>query len=249
MESDSVCSSSARAGEDWLTVAQAAEAGGVAVRTVRRWVAEGRVESRVARIDYHDVRLIRRGTLPVSDTEPALVSDGHGPSPGSSHTPSVLDSDGQRVTGSANPAPSSPQVTDDQPLVASSVTPGPVTDTDSAIALQGRLEGAHLAAKIQATRFREERERLVAVEERARERERELRAEIEFLRERLVATEEQARTQVQARVDETRELRLLLAGMTQAMQGLERPALPAATVERVEPPKDRVRWWRLWARE
>lgn len=87
-------------------------------------------------------------------------------------------------------------------------------------ALEARLEGAHLAARIHAQRRREE----TAL----------LKADVEFLRQRLE----------QAAVAE-KELRFIVAQTTQVLQQVtERPALPAADPRSAR----RVRWWAPWRR-
>ena len=86
---------------EWLTVVEAASIAGVAVRTLRRWVSEGRVESRVGRADHHPVRLVLRSSIPSSGTE------GQCQSSAPQHT--------ETVTGSADPSPVSSSATDDHP--------------------------------------------------------------------------------------------------------------------------------------
>lgn len=115
----------------------------------------------------------------------------------------------------------------------------------SPAALEARLEGAQLAAKLHAQRYREtrtqtveERERLLQMVERERTESREalerLSDEVGFLREQLAA-----------RTDAERELRLLLARTTQTMELMaEKPALPAY----IEGKERKVRWWSLWRR-
>jgi hypothetical protein len=115
----------------------------------------------------------------------------------------------------------------------------------STAALEARLEGAQLAAKLHAQRYREtrtqatdERERLLQMVERERSESREALArvteEVEFLRH-----------QLQARTDAERELRLLLARTTQTMEQMaEKPALVASTSSS----RPKVRWWMPWRR-
>jgi hypothetical protein len=107
--------------------------------------------------------------------------------------------------------------------------------------LKARLDGAQLAAKLHAQRFREEREARAAAGDHARQREVQLLAEMEFLRQ-----------QLQQRTDAEPELRLLLAQTNQALQLVaERPALPprSEVAESVpENPPRRVQWRHLWRR-
>jgi hypothetical protein len=57
----------ARAGE-WLTVGKVATSCHVSERTVRRWVSEGVVQSRVSREGLRESRLILRESLPATST-------------------------------------------------------------------------------------------------------------------------------------------------------------------------------------
>jgi hypothetical protein len=51
---------------EWVTVTAAMTRAGVSRRTIRRWIAEGRVESRLVEEDGREVRLIRGDTLPAA---------------------------------------------------------------------------------------------------------------------------------------------------------------------------------------
>jgi excisionase family DNA binding protein len=210
---------------DMMTAAEAALALGVSERTVRRWVAGGELSGTRVRGPHGPELRIDRGAVaayrmiqPPSVERPVmpdLVNEAMAGTP-------VIDQDTPAMTGIPDPClPTMP-------------------DTSAAVqVLQVRLEGAQLAAKLNAKRredarrlAEEERQRLIAAEERAREREAAAAAEIGFLRQ-----------QLQQRTDAERELRLLLAQATQAVQALtDRPALAAENVT----PAHKVRWW--WPR-
>jgi hypothetical protein len=103
---------------------------------------------------------------------------------------------------------------------------------DTHAALLAQLSGAQLAAKLQAARYNEERDRRREVETAAREDRQQLGEEIRFLREQL----QQAR-------DAEKELRLMLAATTRALEAQnQRPALVAQNITPLR------RWWRWWAR-
>ncbi len=50
---------------EWVTIKQAATAAGVDERTIRRWVASGKVVSELSDGDHPPVRLVRRDSLPL----------------------------------------------------------------------------------------------------------------------------------------------------------------------------------------
>jgi len=205
-------------------VPDASQITGAGLRTIRRWIASEVVTSKLEELNGHPVRLILRDSLPSRGG----VTPAHGAANGTSDLAAGSAVCQAPAAGSANghrdPDGSASGHEEDASGTAMAV---PV--------LQARLEGAQLAAKLHAQRFREARQQI------AEERERSARtqAEVEFLRQQLAA-----------RTDAERELRLLLAQVTRALpQPGEVPALEARNVtpKAKEPPK-RARWWALWSR-
>jgi excisionase family DNA binding protein len=214
---------------DTITVMEAARALVVSERTVRRWVAAGELSGiRVRGPHGPELRIDRGAVAAYRMIQP--------PPADRPVVPVVPDSGKRAMTGT-------PDLTLDTPAMTGIPSNSPPAMPDTSVVvqvLQARLEGAQLAAKLNAKRREdarrqadEERQRLIAAEERARVQETAAAAEIEFLRQ-----------QLQQRTDAERELRILLAQANQAVQMLtEKPALEAHT-----PPAPRRRWWILWHR-
>jgi hypothetical protein len=207
---------------EWLTLTAATRLTGVSERTLRRWVAAGAVESRVEEAHGHPVRLILQESLPGRDGGQLVSADRDMLSGGR---------DGRHAEPFWGKRPG---LSLDRDNGHSGVTDrGHVRDAGQApAALQVRWEGAQLAARLHAARYNEERERRREVEMVAREREAQLAAEIAFMREMVSRSQEAER-----------ELRILLAQTTRALEAqTERPALSARNVT------PRRSWWRWWAR-
>jgi hypothetical protein len=237
------------------SVAAAAQALAIPERTLRDWVRAGKVvaldpapSQRGTRIPESAVQELRRtlmadasgaGTLWAGQREPAT-------SGGEPREAASSDGDLRQVAAEESEADEESRATGGEPQRLSAEN----SETDGVgeppiEALHARLEGAQLAAKLHAQRYREtrtqandERDRLLQLVERERTESREAleraQADIEFLRE-----------QLGARTDAERELRLLLARTTQTMELMaEKPALVAST----QSTKQRVRWWMPWRR-
>jgi excisionase family DNA binding protein len=214
---------------DMMTAVEAAQALGVSERTVRRWVASGELSGTRVRGPHGPELRVDRGTV----TAYRMIQP---PTVDRPVMPVVPDPERVAMTGT-------PDLKLDTPAMTGTLDTGlPAMPDTSAVVqvLRARLDGAQLAAKLNAKRREdarrqadEERQRLIAAEERAREREAAAAAEIEFLRQ-----------QLQQRTDAERELRILLAQTTHALQSVnEKPALEAKNVT-----SGRVRWWWPWGR-
>lgn len=233
------------------SVADAAQAIGVPERTLRDWIRAGKVATLEPAPSQRGTRIPESAVLELRETLAAdagcelgrAVGWGSGESrqeaaADDGELPQVSAEEGIQLAQSANGGG------EEQRVAAENGDAGALSEMSTA-ALEARLEGAQLAAKLHAQRYREtrtqsvdERERLLQMVERERTESREALArvteEVEFLRE-----------QLQARTDAERELRLLLARTTQTMEQLaEKPALVANT----QSPKQRVRWWMPWRR-
>lgn len=232
------------------SVAGAAQAIGVPERTLRDWIRAGKVATLEPAPSQRGTRISESAVVELRQT---LAADASGElrramaeGGDSERDPAADDGEFQQMSA------------EEGTLLIESANGGgeerrAVTDGGdgeafvemSTAALEARLEGAQLAAKLHAQRYREtrtqsvdERERLLQMVERERSESREALArvteEVEFLRQ-----------QLQARTDAERELRLLLARTTQTMEQLsEKPALVAHTSSS----RPKVRWWMPWRR-
>lgn len=234
---------------DTLSLTEAANALSISTRTVRRWIDAGKLTAHTGRgRGGVELRITRASVQACKMMLPPPITSG---APGTSDADGLATSDGSPppTSGRSDVPPPIAPGSSDVSLTATIGTSGASDakgEPDGGATLRemhARWEGAQLAARLHAARHNEERERRREVEAAAREEQKQLGAEVEFLRRQLEVSR-----QAEA------ELRVLLGHQAAALRQLtERPAIAATIEGEAAPaaPEEGTRrrpWWVLWRR-